>query len=111
VLRREREISQALQQSSESRRFATEVQQTLQPYMGMIQAEGGTPVRAIAELNTLYRRVSWIPYFSKHYIDIHGQSVASCLIIVIISYDIYGIVNNLTYLIHYFTIILSRMSL
>lgn len=50
VMRREREIDNALRQTAEARRFASEVQQTLQPYMGMILAEGGTPVRAIGEV-------------------------------------------------------------
>lgn len=47
VLRREQEISRTLASTADARRFASEVQQALAPYMPMIQAEGGTPVRAI----------------------------------------------------------------
>lgn len=50
VLRREQEINRTLAQTAEARRFAAEVQQVLQPYLGMIEAEGGTPVTAIQEV-------------------------------------------------------------
>lgn len=50
ILRREREIDATLRQTAEARKFAQEVQQVLQPYMGMIEAEGGTPVAAIRDV-------------------------------------------------------------
>ncbi|WFG54187.1 hypothetical protein Mx9_p80 [Myxococcus phage Mx9] len=50
VVRREGEVQKLLQESSEHRKVAQAFQQTVQPYMGMIQAEGGEPVRAIAGL-------------------------------------------------------------
>lgn len=50
VSRREREITQTLAQTAGMRNFANEIAQTLNPYMAMIQAEGSTPARAIAEV-------------------------------------------------------------
>lgn len=50
VLRRDREITDAMRVNAESRRFYTDVSQTIQPYMHMIQAENSTPVAAIANL-------------------------------------------------------------
>lgn len=47
ILRREREIDTALRQTAEARRFAGEIQQVMQPYMHIIEAEGSTPARAI----------------------------------------------------------------
>lgn len=50
ILRREQETSRILSQTAEARRFASEVQQVLQPYMPLITAENSTPVRAIEEV-------------------------------------------------------------
>lgn len=47
VLRREQEVNNVLLRTASERKFATEVQQTLQPFMQMIQAEGATPAQAI----------------------------------------------------------------
>lgn len=47
VLRREQEINATLYRTAQERKFAVEVQQSLQPYMQMIQAEGATPAQAI----------------------------------------------------------------
>lgn len=50
VARREREMSVAMQESSKARDFHQEMQSVFAPYMGMIQAEGGTPAKAVASL-------------------------------------------------------------
>ena len=50
IVRREQEINRALSQTADQRRFASEVQQVLQPYMPLIQAEQSTPIRAIEEV-------------------------------------------------------------
>lgn len=50
ILRRELETSQALSQSDRAREFSSSMQQTLSPYMAMIQAEGSNPVQAVASL-------------------------------------------------------------
>lgn len=47
VMRREQEINTVLYRTAQERKFAAEVQQSLQPYMQMIQSEGATPVQAI----------------------------------------------------------------
>ena len=50
VVQREREINIKLNETAEARKFAEAIQQTITPYMAMIQSEGGTPVTAIASL-------------------------------------------------------------
>jgi hypothetical protein len=50
VVQREREINIKLNETAEARKFADAIQQTITPYMAMIQSEGGTPVTAIASL-------------------------------------------------------------
>ncbi len=50
VMTRERQIQQTLQETTEARKFAEAVSQAVNPYMAMIQSEGGTPVTAIASL-------------------------------------------------------------
>jgi hypothetical protein len=50
ILRRERETSNVLTQSSQAREFAGAMQQTLQPYMHMIQSEQSNPVAAVGAL-------------------------------------------------------------
>lgn len=50
IMRREREIDATLRQTAADRKFAQEVNQVIQPYMGMIEAEGGTPVTAIRDV-------------------------------------------------------------
>lgn len=50
VVRREREVQSALQEASEAKRTAGAFQQVLSPYMGMIQAEGQDPIKAVAGL-------------------------------------------------------------
>lgn len=50
IIRRERETSNALTQSSQAREFSAAMQQALTPYMHMIQAEGSDPVRAVGAL-------------------------------------------------------------
>ena len=47
VLRREREIDNTLRQTAEHRRFASEMQQVLTPYLPMIQAENSNPIQAV----------------------------------------------------------------
>lgn len=49
IIRRELEASRALSMSDRAREFTSQIQQTLQPYMPMIAAEGTDPVRAIGE--------------------------------------------------------------
>lgn len=50
VVRREAEAERLARESSEHRKVAQAFQQTLQPYMGMIQAERQDPVQAVAGL-------------------------------------------------------------
>lgn len=50
VVRREGEVQRLLQESSEHRKVAQSFQQVVSPYMGMIQAEGQDPVKAVAGL-------------------------------------------------------------
>jgi hypothetical protein len=50
VVQREREINVKLAETTEARKFAEAVSQAVNPYMAMIQSEGGTPVTAIASL-------------------------------------------------------------
>lgn len=50
IQRRELEVQQALSTTAEARRFHQEMTQVLSPYMHIIQAEGSTPVRAVASL-------------------------------------------------------------
>jgi len=50
VMRREREITQTLAQTAEARNLHTEFNKTVQPFMGDIQAEGSTPMKAVENL-------------------------------------------------------------
>jgi|KBSMisStandDraft_5_1062788.scaffolds.fasta_scaffold00197_43 hypothetical protein len=50
VIRREREIDEGLRTSAEARRFHQEFSNVVQPYMGFIAAEGGTPLSAFQSL-------------------------------------------------------------
>lgn len=50
VVRREREVTVAMQEASEARRQLSSVQQMIAPYEGMIRAEGGHPIQAIGSL-------------------------------------------------------------
>jgi hypothetical protein len=50
VLRREKEIGVALQESTNARRFHQDFHQAVSPFMGMIQAEGGEPLGAVKNL-------------------------------------------------------------
>jgi hypothetical protein len=50
ILRRDREVNVVLQQTGEIRRFASEFQRVITPYMPMIQAEGSDPLRSISYL-------------------------------------------------------------
>lgn len=45
--RREREISRAMTQSAEARKFHSEFEKSMQPYMGFIAAEKSTPMQAV----------------------------------------------------------------
>lgn len=47
VWKREKEASRALTISADSRRFAQEFSQTMQPYLGFIAAEKSTPLQAV----------------------------------------------------------------
>ncbi len=50
VTRIEYETRAALKEASESKKFHQSFQQTIAPFMGMIQAEGGEPLRAVQGL-------------------------------------------------------------
>ena len=50
VMRREREVSVAMQESAEARHLASSVRDTVNPYLGMIRAEGGEPLQVIGNL-------------------------------------------------------------
>lgn len=55
VMRRESEVELGFTKLDEDRNFGKSIKETLQPYMAIIQAEGGTPVTAIQSLlNTAY---------------------------------------------------------
>lgn len=56
VLRRERETSVALANSSEARKFATNFSKVVGPFMGMIRSEGSEPLRAVEEM----LKVAWV---------------------------------------------------
>ena len=47
VLRREQETSKVLRKTAEARKFEREFNEVVQPYMGFIQAENSTPMRAV----------------------------------------------------------------
>jgi hypothetical protein len=49
-MRRERQMDEALRTSSQHREFATQVQNVMQPYSHMLQAENTDPIRAIGAL-------------------------------------------------------------
>lgn len=50
VMRREREITQTLAHTAEARNFHTEFSRTIQPFMGDIQAENSSPMKAVENL-------------------------------------------------------------
>ena len=50
VLRRERQVTQALNETAQARSIANEFAQTVQPYMARIQSLGVQPVQAVGEL-------------------------------------------------------------
>jgi hypothetical protein len=50
VIRRERETATAMQEAAPARKFHQEFQSVVAPYMGMIQAEGAEPMKAVANL-------------------------------------------------------------
>lgn len=50
INKREQETQQALTNSGEARKFHEEFNSTVQPYLGFIQAEGGTPMSAFSTL-------------------------------------------------------------
>lgn len=52
VLRREQEVNQVLQSTAGARRFAEQMGQVLQPFMGMIQSEGSNPFMAVHTMMT-----------------------------------------------------------
>lgn len=47
VMKREVEVSRALSATVNARKFSQEFEQTIQPYMGFIAAEGSTPLQAV----------------------------------------------------------------
>ena len=50
VNRREQDMNQFVQRTSAQRKIADMFMQTVQPYMGMIQAEGGNPIQTVNNL-------------------------------------------------------------
>ena len=50
VLRRERQITQTLNETAQARSFTNEFVQTMQPYMARVQAMGLQPLQAVGEL-------------------------------------------------------------
>ena len=50
VTRREREITKTLNDTAHARKFSNEFQQTVQPYMARIQAQGANPIQAVQNL-------------------------------------------------------------
>lgn len=50
IWKREREASRAMTMSDQSRRFASEFEKTIQPYLGFIAADRATPLQAVANL-------------------------------------------------------------
>lgn len=50
VLRRERDVDTALRDTAEARRLAGELNNVVQPYLGMLNAENTTPIKAIDAL-------------------------------------------------------------
>lgn len=44
------EVRRVMQEAAPARKLATEFQATVQPYLGMIQAEGSTPMQAVSNL-------------------------------------------------------------
>lgn len=50
IARREADQTRLAQESAQARQFAGEMQQVISPYMPLIQAEGGNPVRAVQSL-------------------------------------------------------------
>jgi DNA-binding transcriptional MerR regulator len=50
VIKREREMDVYVQRTSAQRKIADQFVQTVQPYMGMIQAEGGNPIQTVQNL-------------------------------------------------------------
>lgn len=52
IVRREKEAAQTLRQSSQARQFANEFQQTINPFMPLIQAQNSNPMQAVKNLMT-----------------------------------------------------------
>ncbi len=50
VMRREKDMTVALQESAGARKFASEFQQVVAPFEGMLRAEGAEPLKAVGEL-------------------------------------------------------------
>jgi len=50
VVRREKEVQHALQQSATHRQVSEQFRAVVDPYLGMIQAEGGDPYKAVGSL-------------------------------------------------------------
>jgi hypothetical protein len=50
VIRRERETTQVLNETASARQLASQLQQTVQPYMARIQSLGAQPMAAVGEL-------------------------------------------------------------
>lgn len=46
VIKREKEVSRAMTQSTQARQFQKQFQEVIQPFMGFIQAEGSDPLKA-----------------------------------------------------------------
>lgn len=65
VLKREREVSRAMTQSSQARQFQQEFHQAIQPYMANIQAQGATPVQAIQTMFNIDHQLRSGPPASK----------------------------------------------
>jgi hypothetical protein len=61
IVRREREVNQTLQESSEARKFADAVLKTVQPYEAFIKAENSNPLQAIDNLMATAARLRTAP--------------------------------------------------
>jgi hypothetical protein len=92
IWRRDTEVSRALTTSTQARKFATEFEQVVQPYLGFIAAEGSTPLKAfeymmqtgaLLRVGTPVQKAQAVAQIVKQYaIDLHaldsilaGQSV------------------------------------
>lgn len=65
VLRRERQVTQVLNETSQARSFANDFVQTVQPYMARINAMGLPPMQAVAELLKADHLLSTAPASQK----------------------------------------------